>query len=234
MDEATPPAVAFAVMAALWDRARTGRGGLVEFAQAENVMQDIGEFVLDPQLTGRVPAILGNTDPHLLQDVFACAGEDRWVAISIRDDADWAALRSVVGPVGWWPDGASADLRRRHSARLRAALAAWVAPRECPAVVEALVAARVPAGEVMTERSLLADPHLTDRGWFVTRSHPAVGTHRYPGHPWRATGFPTVFGRPVPSFGEDNEYVYRTLLGYPPERYTDLVRRRLVTTEQFA
>ena len=42
MDEAGPAAMAFAVMAALWDRERTGRGGLVEFAQAENVMQDIG------------------------------------------------------------------------------------------------------------------------------------------------------------------------------------------------
>jgi crotonobetainyl-CoA:carnitine CoA-transferase CaiB-like acyl-CoA transferase len=89
-------------------------------------------------------------------------------------------------------------------------------------------------GEVMTETRLLDDPHLAARGWFVTRSHPAVGTHRYPGHPWKATGFSPVFGRPVPSFGEDNEYVYRRLLGYSAERYDDLVARRLVTTEQFA
>ncbi|MPZ62031.1 MAG: hypothetical protein GEU93_12210 [Propionibacteriales bacterium] len=234
MDEATPPGVAFAVMAALWRRERTGLGGLVEFAQAENVMQDVGEFVLDRQLNGRNPAILGNSDPHLLQGVFACAGTDRWVAMSIRDDRDWQALRTVVGDASWLGDGTTAELRRRNSASLRARLAAWIAPQQCEAVVAALVAARVPVGEVMTELRLLEDPHLDARAWFVTRSHPAVGTHKYPGHPWQVTGFDVVFGRPVPSFGEDNEYVYRRLLGYPQERYDDLVRRCLVTTEQFA
>jgi crotonobetainyl-CoA:carnitine CoA-transferase CaiB-like acyl-CoA transferase len=239
MDEATPPAVAFAVMAALWRRARTGLGGLVEFAQAENVMQDIGEFFLDRQLNDRNPPILGNTDPHALQDVFACAGVDRWVAVSVRDDADWAALRAVVAGTDpaagdWLSLGDTAAGRREHSARLRARLAEWAAPQECEALVARLVAARVPVAEVMTELRLLDDPHLGDREWFVTRSHPAVGTHRYPGHPWRATGFSPVFGRPVPSFGEDNEYVYRCLLGYDAARYADLVARGLVSTEQYA
>lgn len=234
MDEATPPAVALAVMTALWRRERSGQGGLVEFAQAENVMQDVGEYFLDRQLNGRNPSILGNSDPHLLQDVFACAGTDRWVAVSIRDDRDWAALRTAVGDADWLADGATAALRRRNSSQLRARLAAWIEPQECSAVVAALVAARVPAGEVMSELGLLDDPHLAAREWFVTRSHPAVGTHRYPGLPWKATGFETIFGRPVPSFGEDNEYVYRQLLGYSQERYDDLVRRGLVTGEQFA
>ena len=61
-----------------------------------------------------------------------------------------------------------------------------------------------------------------------------MGTYRYPGHPWRASGFDLAFGRPVPGFGEDNEYVYKTLLGYSDQRYDDLVRRGLVTTEQLA
>ena len=54
MDEAAPAGLAFA-MAALLDREHTGVGGLVEFAQAENVMAEIGEFVLDAQVNGRVP-----------------------------------------------------------------------------------------------------------------------------------------------------------------------------------
>ena len=50
MDEAAPAGLAFAVLAALWDRERTGRGGLVEFPQAECVMAEVGEFVLDYQM----------------------------------------------------------------------------------------------------------------------------------------------------------------------------------------
>jgi len=50
----------------------------------------------------------------------------------------------------------------------------------------------------------------------------------------RAAGFDTAFGRPVPGFGEDNEYVYKKLLGYTDATYDDLVQRSLVTDEQLA
>ena len=101
MDEVSPAGVAFAVMAALWDRDRTGVGGLVEFAQAENVMQDVGEFFLDWQMNHREPPIRGNTDPYLLQDSFPAKEHDRWVAISIRNDRDWEGFSEVVGDAEW-------------------------------------------------------------------------------------------------------------------------------------
>ncbi|MGY1812078.1 CaiB/BaiF CoA transferase family protein [Blastococcus sp. SYSU D00820] len=234
MDEAAPAGLAFAVLAALWDREESGRGGLIEFAQAENVMAEIGEFFLDHQMNGRDPEVLGNTDPHVLQDVFAVAGEDRWVAVSVRDDRDWTALTGVLGVPGLAGQGRDAAARRAASRPIRDAIAAWCAPRGAEEVVTALQAAGVPAGEVMSEPRLLEDPHLAARGWFRERSHPAIGTHRYPGHPWRSEDFALRFDRPVPGFGEDNEYVYRTLLGYSPERYDDLVARGLVTGHQLA
>jgi crotonobetainyl-CoA:carnitine CoA-transferase CaiB-like acyl-CoA transferase len=86
----------------------------------------------------------------------------------------------------------------------------------------------------MTELRVLDDPHLRARGWFQERTHPTVGTYRYPGSHWRADGFDLAFGRPFPGFGEDNEYVYLDLLGYTEAEYADLVARRLVTAEQFA
>ncbi len=234
MDEAAPAGLVFAVLAALWDRESTGRGGLIEFAQAENVMQDIGEYFLDWQMNAGVRPILGNSDPHLLQDVYRAAGDDRWVAISIRDDRDWAGLRRVVGELNWLADGDTAAGRHEHADALRAGIAAWVAERDPEDVVAALQAERVPAGEVLTERQLLDDEHLAAREWFRERTHPAVGTHRYPGHPWRPDGFEVVYGRPLPGFGEDNAYVYGELLGYSADELADLEERGLVTDEQRA
>ncbi len=234
MDEATPGGVAFAVLAALWDRERTGRGGLLEFPQSENVMQEVGEFFLGHQMTGQDPIPIGNTDPHMLQDVFPCLEKGRWVAISIRDDRDWSGLTRVLGGDRWLEDGRTAAQRQRHSRRLRQQLAGWTSLHPSDDILAMLRSAGLPAGEVMAETRLLEDPHLRARGWFQERSHPAVGTHRYPGHPWRATGFETLFGRPVPAFGEDNEYVYKQLLGYTDDEYDHLVRQRLVSDEQFA
>lgn len=234
MDEAAPAGLAFAVLAALVDRERTGKGGLVEFAQAENVMQDVGEFFLDLQFNHRNPPIRGNSDPYLLQDAYPAAGDDAWVVISVRDDRDWAALTSVLGHPSWAQAGASAAARTANATALRARVAQWTKTRPADVIVGQLQAAGVPAGEVLTENQLLEDKHLAAREWFRERSTPAAGTYRYPGQPWRATGFDLAFGRAVPGFGEDNEYVYKTLLGYTDGQYDDLVRRGLVTTEQFA
>lgn len=237
MDEASPAGLAFAVLAALWDRETTGLGGLVEFAQAENVMTEVGEFFLDHQFNDRDPAVLGNADAWAVQDVLAVQGDDRWVAVTIRDDRDWAALLTVpdLGTDARLPGAdADGDVRRAATVAIRAALANWCATREADEVVATLQAAGVPAGEVMSEPQLLDDPHLAARGWWRERSHPSVGTHRYPGHPWRSDDMELVFGRPLPGFGEDNDYIYQDVLGYSQERYDDLVARGLVTDHQLA
>ncbi len=53
MDEAAPAGLAFAVLVALWDRETTGRGAVIEFSQAENVMAEIGEYLVDLQRSGQ-------------------------------------------------------------------------------------------------------------------------------------------------------------------------------------
>ena len=218
MDEATPPALAFAVLAALRHRDRTGRGGLIEFAQSENVIHDIGEYVLARQLTGCDPAVLGNSDQHMRQGVYPAAGPDRWVALSLRTAAEHDALQALLAAAGFEFDQ----------------LAEWTRSLDAGDLVERLQALGIAAGEVLSETRVLDDPHLAARNWWQERSHPAVGTHRYPGLPWRAEGVSTCFGRPLPGFGEDNEYVYKSVLGYDDATYDDLVRRGLVTKEQFA
>lgn len=230
MDEAAPAGLGFAVLAALWDRETTGRGGLIEFAQAENVMTEIGEHLLDCQVNGRDPAVLGNRDPHVLQDVFATADDERWVAVSVRDEADRHAVLEAMGAD---PDGRGVGARDRGEALLER-IGAWCAQCHVDDVVEQLAAAGVPVAEVMSEPRLLTDPHLLERGWFRERTHPAVGTHLYPGHPWRTDDFELRHDRPLPGFGEDNEYVYLTLLGRTRQEYDDLVARGLVTDHQLA
>lgn len=234
MDEAAPGGLAFAVLAALWEREETGRGGLIEFSQAENVMTEIGEFFLDWQYNGRDPGPLGNADPHMVQDVFLSADHDRWVAISVRDDRDAEGLAAATGQAlfaGFGVDGAAS---LTSSVEFRERLTGWCRERTAEAIVESLQEAGVPAGEVMSERRLLDDPHLAARGWFRERGHPAVGTYRYPGHPWRSDDFALRHDRPLPGFGEDNEYVYLELLGWSRERYEQLVARGLVTDHQMA
>jgi len=163
------------------------------------------------------------------------AGDDRWVAISIRDDREWAAAVKVIETLEPIADlGETAEGRRKHSRELRAAIGRWCVDGKADDVVATLQAVGVPAAEVKDEAQLLQDDHLAARGWFREHTHPATGTHRYPGHPWRADDFELRHGRPFPGFGEDNEYVYLDVLGYDRAQYDDLVARGLVTDHQIA
>jgi crotonobetainyl-CoA:carnitine CoA-transferase CaiB-like acyl-CoA transferase len=232
MDEAAPGGLAFAVLAALWRREVTGAGQMIEFPQAENVMIEIGEHFLDYQMNDRTPRVMGNSDPAMFQDVFLTSERDTWVAISVRHDRDWEFLVSVVGRPDELAPGTTVTGRREHGDALKAVIASWTASRPAPEIVDRLQAGGVPAQEVLSELRVLEDPHLEDRRWFQERSHPAIGTHRYIGHPWRADGFALAWGRPVPSFGEDNEYVYKEVLGYSDAVYKDLMERGLIADEQ--
>lgn len=219
MDEGAAAGVAMAVMAGLWRREDTGEGCLIEFPQSESLLAEMGEAIMDLQMNGRVPATWGNSHPALLQDVFATADEDRWLALTIRNDADWAAFVAVAG--GELEEYASAGREARVAAEgeIRGAIRRWAASQEIEGLVEKLIAADVPAAEVMTELGVLADPHLHERGWFKKGYHPETGLHMYPGHAWRMSAVDLAWGRPFPALGEDNEYVYREVMGYSEAEY---------------
>ncbi len=74
----------------------------------------------------------------------------------------------------------------------------------------------------MNEEDAFGDPHLKDRGFWEQLTHPEAGTHLHPGVLWQAERTPNHLRRAAPRLGEDNEYVYRQLLGYSAEEYRRL------------
>jgi crotonobetainyl-CoA:carnitine CoA-transferase CaiB-like acyl-CoA transferase len=87
-----------AALAALDQRRRTGRGCHLDVSQSEAGMQFLAPQIADYSVTGRIQGCAGARDvamaPH---GVFAAAGWDSWVAIAVRDDAEWAALARLIG-----------------------------------------------------------------------------------------------------------------------------------------
>ena len=82
----------------------------------------------------------------------------------------------------------------------------------------------VPAGPVMDAADCYTDPHLEARCYFEEVTHPEAATHRYPGMFFKFSETPLSIRRPTPRLGEDNEYVYKQVLGYSDEEYADLER----------
>ena len=90
-------AAAFAIVAALNYRARTGEGQFIDYSQTEAVTSLLGEVLLDYQMTGRIPGRKGNSDEFMApHNLYPCWGVDRWLAIAVETDEEFAALCDVM------------------------------------------------------------------------------------------------------------------------------------------
>ena len=215
---------AFAVVAALHYRNRTGKGQLIELAQAENAMPFLGEYFMDHSMNGRVSDTLGNRHPRAIQGCYPCKGEDRWINITTYDDRQWAAFCRALGNPAWTYDEKYADpsLRSLHRDELDEHVAAWTRERDPYEVMHLLQAAGIPAGPVINERDAYSDPQMESRGMFQEAYQEDCGTHLYPGAPFQMSETPLKIRRGPVRLGEDNGHVYKGLLGLSDRDYGDL------------
>ncbi len=208
---------AFAVLAALLHRARTGEGQYVDLSQWETSIAVLGEGVLAQTMNGAAPARDGNRDPHMApHGIFPAEGEDRWVAIAIEDDAAWRRFATVIGrpEIATDPRFATLVARKTHEDEVEAIVAEWTAQRTPEAVTEALQGAGIPAFMSARSNDLAEDPHLRERGYFVERDHPEVGRRIHAGIPWRMTTNQSAVRAAAPCLGADTDQVLRDVCAY--------------------
>ena len=215
---------AFAVLAALHHRKRTGKGQLIELSQAENVLPFLGQFFMDYSMNGRSGATRGNRHPHAVQGCYPCQGDDRWVTITIYDDKDWEAFAAALGNPDWCRDSMFADAisRHRNHDELDRHISQWTRQHGHYQVMHLLQEAGIAAGPVMDQRDAYEDPHLNQREVFQEVFQEDTGTHRYPGPPYKMSESVINIRRGPVRLGEDNEYVYKTLLQISGDEYSRL------------
>lgn len=216
-----PCHAAFAVMAALRHRRRTGEGQYIDIAQTEPTIALLGPTFLDLTVNGRVQQPNGNEHPWAApHGVYPCRGEDRWIAICVMDNAQWMALVDVLGNPGWACDAelARSDARYARRGELDARLAAATASWSAEDLMLALQARQVPAGVAQTAADVVErDPQLEHRGHWVRLDHPEMGTAIYNAPPMRFSRTPVALTRAAPLLGEHTDEICRELLGLSAE-----------------
>ena len=210
-----------ALLIALEHRNRTGRGQLVESTMVEAALNAAAEPILEYGAHGARLVRDGNRGPvGAPQNLYACRGEDRWLALAVTSDAKWQALRALMGDPGWARDAALATAvgRRAVHDRIDREIGAWCATRDADALAEELVARGIPAAPVVPASRLPRNPQLVARGFFETVSHPVVGSHEHPALPVRLVGERRRwYARPAPTLGQHTEEILRDLLGLDEE-----------------
>jgi crotonobetainyl-CoA:carnitine CoA-transferase CaiB-like acyl-CoA transferase len=217
---------AVAVLAALLHRGRTGQGQYIDLSQWETSMAVLPEAILAWTMNGTQPPRAGNRVPHMApHGVFRAAGDDRWLAVAVEDDAAWARLATVIERPELAADPRYATLagRKRHEDELETLLGAWTATRTPADATATLQAAGIPAFVAATNRDLAEDVHLHARGFHVELEHPEVGVRRHLGVPWHMSASDCRVRRPAPCLGADTDAVLQEICGYSAD---DVARLR--------
>ena len=225
---------AFAAMTAIWHRDRTGEGQLVEIGQAENAAAMFTQAIMDYSLNGNVQGAITNRDVHgqALQGVYPALSpgtsatmDDRWIAISIEGDDEWAAFRAAIGTPEWAGDPrfATNDGRLVHHDEIDGHITEYTATQDDYALMHRLQAAGIAATPVLEASRMFDDPHLRARNFFRTQTQRSSGTYEYVGPLWQLPETPVEFHQPPIMFGEHNEYVYREVLKVSEEEYQSLL-----------
>jgi len=187
---------AFATLTALEFGDRTGQGQLVEVPMIETVLNVTAVQTMEFEVFGKVMKRRGNRGHGaMLQDVYRCAGEDNWIAVSVRTDDELSALAELIG-------GKGVDVEE------------WLITQDVDDAVEKITAAGIPAAAVISPSLVTENPQLVQRGFFEHLEHPRTGAGLYPCPPFaRLDDGRKWLLRTPPTLGQHNEEVLTELCG---------------------
>ena len=224
---------AFAVLAALSFAERTGTGQLVELPMLEAVLNAAAVQPIESEVFGVTLNRRGNRGHcDVVQNIYRCAGEDDWIAVTVRDDAHWRALVDLMDSPPWCgEDLADVAGRRARADDVDRRLADWFAGQPRDPLVEQLAAAGVPAAPVVSPSLATENPQLRARGFFEDLHHASTGTNSYPCPPFAAlAGQGRWLRRPPPRLGEHNDEVLRERCGLTADELRDLATSEVIGT----
>ena len=220
-----------AVLAALHHRRRTGKGQFIDLSEQEAAIPLAGYALMDYLLNGREPERIGNRSPWFApQGCYRCRGEDDWLVLTVRDDAEWQAFCGATGHAEWAEDERFADAlgRHRHHDDLDELISSWTREQDHLEAMDLLQGAGVIAAAVLNGKEVLLDRHLSERGYFDLVEH-AGGVRPVPKQLGaRFSAFEAGARGTAPKLGEHNREVLQGLLGLSEEELAELQEAKAI------
>lgn len=199
-DVIVPFVMAATAAAVLAQRGHTGRGAHIDASMYEICVQQMYPAIVATQ-SGAIPHRNGNDDANWYrQGLWPTLGDDRWIAISVRDEPQWQQLQTLAG----------------------GDLATWTANQHDFDLMQTLQTAGIAAGVVTDIEDLLTrDSGLLARGALMTLPHKLLGAF---GHVRTPIDFSDSVTEPfaAPSIGQHNAEIAASLAGLDAQRITEL------------
>lgn len=207
---------AFALLAALVHRQKTGEGQYIDLSSSECVSTLVGAELMQYTMNKTSPFRCGNQDsimaPH---NCYRCKGDDKWISIAVATDEEWQAMCRVMGNPAWATDEAYASAcgRWKNRKELDTHISGWTKNYTHYEAMSLLQSAGVAAMPSFSAEEILSDPHIKARGMINEVEHPVMGKKVVLNPSWKLSETPARIRKPSPLLGEHNVEVFGNLLG---------------------
>ncbi|WP_313605446.1 CaiB/BaiF CoA transferase family protein [Comamonas jiangduensis] len=197
------------VLTALYHRkVNGGKGQVIDVALHEAVFNVMESLIPEYSAFGAVREAAGSALPGIApSNAYPCA--DGWVLVAGNGDSIFKRLMQTIGrdDLGNSPDLANNAGRVARVAEIDAAIGAWTQTQTITAVLEALAAARVPAGRVYTAKDICEDPHYRARDMILTQTTRDGYSVEVPGIVPKLSATPGTIRSSAPKLGDDTDAV---------------------------
>jgi benzylsuccinate CoA-transferase BbsF subunit len=222
---------AFVMLAALVHRNQTGEGQYIDISGWEATTSLLGEPLMDYIMNGRIQRPRGNRDPIMAPHGFyPCKGEDKWVSIAVKTEEEWHNFCQALGNPTWTEDGRFGTSHNRllNQDELNELVGKWTINYSPYQATDILQKSGVAAAPYMTSKEQYDDPHFRDRGIFLEVKHSKSGAETFYGIPWKLSETPGEIRSSGPTLGQDNEYVFKELLGMSTDEFDRLAGEMVI------
>lgn len=213
-----------AVLAALYQREKTGKGRHIEMALFDCGLMITAYYGLEALLMGEDPPRYGNNHPSIVPyGVFDA--QDGPLVITVGNNAQFARFCTDVVAR---PDLAADErfktnlLRAANRNALIPEINRELACRKRADLLAALAQAGIPCGEVLGLHEALTSQRATDAGLVTTQAHSVAGTVKVLAPPYRFDGERLPVRNAPPQLGEGTHDVLHSLLGMSDEKIAQL------------
>ncbi|MEZ2739152.1 CaiB/BaiF CoA transferase family protein [Comamonas jiangduensis] len=197
------------VLTALYHRkVNGGKGQVIDVALHEAVFNVMESLIPEYSAFGAVREAAGSALPGIApSNAYPCA--DGWVLVAGNGDSIFKRLMQTIGrdDLGNAPDLANNAGRVARVAEIDAAIGTWTQTQTITAVLEALAAARVPAGRVYTAKDICEDPHYRARDMILTQTTRDGYSVEVPGIVPKLSATPGTIRSSAPKLGDDTDAV---------------------------
>ena len=216
------------ILAALYQRAATGKGQQIDIALYDSVMSTLCYQAQSYLMTGQVPRRLGNRHPALTPyETFETS--NGYVIIGVGNDSLWKKFCQAVGQKDLGGKRFEVNSDRVHFYdELKALLVPLFRSRSTTQWVELMERSGIPVGRVRTMQEIFDNPQTEARNMCIIVEHPSVGNLRLTGNPIKMSMLTESTPLPPPRLGEHNEIVLTEKLDYSKEDIEELKKRNVL------